>query len=461
MFEDQSAKEVVSTATHSHHSNEEQSRRGIDTANEPKSSLSSQKSAGDLREGASGDWGKALESLDVEIDANWPQQGPLPLSEVSRLTSPTDVEGRFRHFQQEQEKFWQLYAQRAEDRGHSLEENLHFFGNWSSETDNSPPLRWPTSAVSTEGFYFRWNGIGIAVNPSSQFLRQFHEKNLAVQDIHLVFSTRSEKSLQDAVEEIYELNAQFNRVSANSHKIDYYLCSATHKELFHRLEPRYRHERHAVFALDRYLDSDEIESLAPLEGLKVSYFYTASDQEAGLLFELELPGELYRGNEGDSSALSEQQGALSEQRAVKLGYVPRNLWQESPPKPLANCHLLIISLFSPQTTPYQERSSPQLMALADFLSAARPKNTLLSEFQSADGDLRLEVVKHVKSQISERLGGECGPILPADGRLQLEMATWRVQCAVTQNWIPAPYVHVIRREAAFGQLVYISSDCVL
>lgn len=401
------------------------------------------------------DWEASLEEL--AYDSSWDQRMNMSLADVSKLTSTSDVRGRHHHFQSKRAAFWQSYANRGADRSEPVEENLHFFGDWSMKPSQRAYIDWPEQEINTSGLFFRWNGLGVALNPCGDFLRDFHKRDLFIGDLHAVISTRADAKVHEMLEQIYQLNATYNEVSENKHKIDYYLCAGSHKELFHRLEPRYKQERNSVFCLERYVDSDEVESYALGQGVDLFYSYHASDAEAGIVLQLELP---------TAKEQLQDEIDLKQAQSLKLGYLPKS-FSNSPPNALFDdCHLLIISLntFKDDKNAHDHSglsADLNLEPLVDYLQKARPKVTLLSDFSINDGDLRLEMAKHLKALIGEKVGGELIPILPADGNLQLEMATWRVRCAVTGHWIPAPFANVIRTQESFGHLMYLGSDCVL
>lgn len=395
------------------------------------------------------DWEATLENLDLE--GNW-SSSSMSLADVSKIASTSDVRGRYHQFQTRREEFWRNYALRGQERTEPVEENFHFFGDWSTQKSSQSHIDWPERKYNNSGLYFRWNGVGIALNPTADFLRDFHKRELYIGDIHIAISTRPDPEIHSVLEQIYTLNATYNEVSQTKHKIDYYLCAGSHKELFHRLEPRYKQERNSVFCLEKYVDSDEIETHNLGQGIALSYSYGLNGSEAGVVFQLALPKiHANSTNEGDQEPI----------QTVKLGYLPLSLGVQAPPSLFENCHLLVVSLGSLQSHNSLETGELNLEPLTHSLNTLLAKVVLLSDFSTDEGDLRLEISKHLKSQIGEKRGGDMMPILPADGDLQLEMATWRIRCAVTNHWIPAPFAHVVRLKESFGPLMYLGSDCVL
>lgn len=403
-------------------------------------------------------WEEALASL--EMDLNGPSQagGGRALEGMNQATTSSDVQSRFRYFSQKREEHWHEYARWGEERSEPLEDVLRFYGSWSLAEPSSTQAIWPRNELNTEGFYFRWNGFGVAVNPSAGFLEQFHKMGHFIGDLNAVICTRSDQNLHETLERIYALNAQCNRISERKHRIDYYLCVETHKELFHRLEPRYKQERGSLHRLDKYIDSEGGECMTLHRGISLSYFYPPNCEHAGLLFELKLPDR-----ESDQEIGLEDKTSQKEHR-FKFAYLPFEFSQHTPPDQVVGSALIVFSLrpsLPSNAAQLVHDDTLELDALAKFLGHCRAKMVLLSEFASNLGDLRLEISKHLKTRLGENGDNELLPILPADGALQLEMATWRVQCAVTRSWIPAPFIHVVRQKGDFGPLLFVGSDCVL
>ena len=111
------------------------------------------------------------------------------------------------------------------------------------------------SRKTSGGFFLRWNGIGIAVNPGKNFIKYFHSLGLSIHDIHFVIATHEDIESCSDIRTIYDLAYQLNRTGANLHVIHYYLNLKAYQMLSSFLKPHFKQERHSVHCLELFLDS--------------------------------------------------------------------------------------------------------------------------------------------------------------------------------------------------------------
>lgn len=288
------------------------------------------------------------------------------------------------------------------------------------------------SRKSSGGLFLRWKGKGIALNPGARFLHQFHAQGLHIRDLDFVIVTHEDYA---DVKEIYALNYQLNQLSEEQHVIHYYFPQHACQELSGILKPHFKQERHMLHSLELFEDSSEVEKQELASGITLHYF---SATKASLGIRLELKSE-----EGNRS----------------IGYLSHMAWSPLLAHHLGACDLLITGFGNTEPQDYQKLAYSAdclgYYGTATLLEEVAPKLLLCGEFGGREGDIRLELVQKLRSELAERR--QAPVILPADTGLCVQLKTLKVRCSLSQTWSEAASIRVVKKERAFGQLAYLSS----
>ncbi len=325
-------------------------------------------------------------------------------------------------FQREQQERLEAYFRQADQRSGQQEPIFLVLDGWESEAGDSEWWLSGGPQHTSGGYFMRWRGKGIAVNPGAHFLKRFHRAGLHIHDIDFVVVTRPDLPNYRDVQAIYNLNYRLNSGRADLHIIHYYLHRETYQEIARSLAPHFKQERDSVHCLELYLDSPELERIDLSEGIVLHYFPTACDgQQAALGIRFDLQTE-----EGEH---------------LCLGYAPAPL---SPH--LKGCDIVVTAL-----------SNSLKGILPSPSHGVAPQLLLCSEFNGTEGDLRLETVK----QMRQHWAGSSTIILPTDSGLCLSLVPLGVHCSVKSAPLDPRSVHVYKATDAFGSLCYVGPDCVL
>ncbi len=422
----------------------------------------------------------AIEKSSITITA----LPPLPtLDEIKEIVRPTllhppaPVEGcstqiapehtlieSIQTFQKQKEKGFANYRILFKERPLPLDNALFVLHGWRPEFYLDPLFSLSARARATSGgLFIRWNGKGIVINPGRYFLENFHKQGLHVWDIHAVIVTRKHQEVYADIQEIYALNYKLNKNSSETHVINYYLAQKAFQVLSPLLKPHFKQEKHSLHCLELFLDSPDIEKIEIDPGIIMQYFPLGTENvtqqtanqtskqnktplthnSLGIKLELKPAG---KGNQG-----------------CNLGYVSGGPWNSSISQNLGACDLLITGFGNTTATDYRKQKYSDTclgyFGTHSLLSEVNPKLMLCSEFSGAEGDIRLEVVKLLRQQWSQKSHVQIPAIQPGDLGMLINLKRLHVQCSITKNWIDPNLIRAVRTRDSFGSLQYLSPSC--
>lgn len=305
------------------------------------------------------------------------------------------------------------------------------------------------SRKSSGGIFLRWNGKGIAINPGTHFLKNFHAKGLNIRDIDFVIVTGETGEIYEDVKEIYDLNYQLNRLSPDLHIIHYYFSLKAFQELSKILKPHFKQERNNLHSLEIFMDSPEVEKVELAEGIWLHYFLTAmKDNKTEVIpstlgIRLDLKAEDYQ--------------------TMRIGYISNAGWNPLLAHYLGSCDLLITGFGNTSLSDCNKLSynidSLGYYGTATLLEEVAPKLFLSGEFGGREGDIRIEAIQKLRKEwkASSKMGSPA--ILPADKGLQICLKTLRVKCSVSDEWIESDKICIAKSSQTYGSVKYLAPSC--
>lgn len=404
--------------------------------NEPKAPLSLQ---------------KKFSTLDLSSEPFSENRSDEALKEKGKDLEENGLETSIRNFQNSQKEWINQYIEKAKNR-HSLPDHcLYILHGWN----HAHHFLTEHARKGTGGYFLKWNGKGIVINPGPQFLKNFHEQGLVIQDIHYVIITSDIPEAYDDVKEIYALNSLLNKYNSDLHIIHYYLNQDAYQDLSPLLKPNFKQERHTVHPLELFLDSPDIEKAELSPGIILHYFpvskneNTHSSASLGLRFELKLASSQ----------------PLRDKASLWLGYISNTGWSPLLTHYLGTCDYLITGFGNTSSQDYgrikYNEDSLGYSGTYSLFEEIKPRMLICSEFGGREGDIRVEVVKKMDSQYSEtcthRL--EKPSIFPGDKGLFIDLKEHKIACSLTKKLTDPADIRVVKTADSFGNLHYLSSQC--
>lgn len=394
------------------------------------------------------------------------------------LDAEKALESHMQEYQKMHTKKIQNYLEESKQNRTTKNDSLYILNGWNSrgsayeegsdQKQASDVLLREQSRQNSGGFYIRWNGMGVVINPGSNFLENLHKQGLYIQDINFVIVTQDTSEANADIKRIYDLNYQLNKISPELHVIHYYINHKAYQTLSHVLKPNFKQERNTVHSLELFLDSPDVESEVLAEGIILSYFSTSS--RGGYISNSEYQGttRMMQPNCVGIRLDLKKEGVLEKQsEAIRVGYVSATAWSPLLAHHLGHCDILMTGFGTTNPNDYGKlnynENSLGYFGTYTLFEEVRPKLLLCSEFDGRDGDIRLEIVRKLRAEYKKanRNTQLIPAILPADNGLFVELSTQQVECSISKTLIDSSDVVVVKSSGTYGKLQYLSPSCIL
>lgn len=285
------------------------------------------------------------------------------------------------------------------------------------------------------GFYFRWNGIGVAVDPGLYFVTNMHEFGLNIQDIQAVVITHNHLDHMGDMQLLDDLEYQIKGTGS----IKWYVCEEIYSD--RKSKPNFTlvrpGEDHAI--------SDSIE----LRATPARHIWDKDSEDYlnttfGCVFRLC------------------DNGAPSRKRT--LGYTSDTTYWSGMETNYEEMDVLIanISSIREKDLLLEEQNSLHLgfTGCVKLLQSLKqpPTLLLLSEFWNGIEDIRFIVSKQLW-RLSMRKRVDTRVVLPTEIGMRVSLKTLGIKCSSCGTY--AKCVTLIRPSQPFGKLEYLCENCVL
>lgn len=379
------------------------------------------------------------------------------------------VESRIQAYQRHQGASVQKYLEEWKKPRKVRDHTLLILSGFRQKPSPSHLILDTHETEASGGFFIRWNGKGIAVNPGPHFLDNFHHQGLHMNDINYVVVTRDSAEAHGNVQKIYDLNCQLNKINPELHVIHYYLNHNAYQNLAPQLQPNFKQERHTVHSLELFLDSPDVEKETLGDGITLNYFSTAARAEY-----LAAAADMSKRTKGahthslgirfDLSRPSQYGG---QPEILRIGYASGTVWSPLLGHHFGSCDILIAGFGSTCPNDYGKLNYNEhclgYFGTCSLLEEVKPKLMLSTEFHGKDGDIRLEVAKKLRKEYQMANPSEefLPAILPADSGLFVDLAALEIECSVSKELHPPQSITVVKTSETFGALKYLSPSTLL
>ncbi len=297
------------------------------------------------------------------------------------------------------------------------------------------------------GYFLKWRGYGIVIDPGFDFLRNFHDTGYHGREISAVLVSHNHpdhnsdlKAIDDLRYELYKRLAAIKKPGSQPYVLvwDQDTGAATK---FGFEKPQHQHEPVVMasgFPQPFDLSAHPAKIPVRLTPFKVNH---GSDvlHAMGMLVEL-----------------LDKKGKC----AMRIGYTGDTAYFPELPKHLANCDLLLAHISQPSIEELQDASKFKEVHLGyrgavRLLKECRPKLTLIAEFWAGFADLRIPLVKALR----QRSGVD--EVLPAGLRMHLRLPGLEIECSECAKPTPFSQIKVAPSADSFGSLAYLCPDCMI
>lgn len=318
----------------------------------------------------------------------------------------------------------------------------HYFINLKGMSSSSPILYNNTFGTNMRGggFYLRWNGFGVAVDPGLYFVTNMHEHGLSIYDINAVIVTHDHI---DHTGDIFLLDDLEYQIKGEK-TIQWYVCREIHDT--------------------GRLGSGNVHPVSAGQTHELSDFITLRATEARHIEDASTPGGYLTTTFGCVFTLKAHElpsGARIEERV--MGYTSDTAYWDGMEQYYDRADLLIANISSVRKEDLLLEEQHQLHlgfggCMKMLLNLTRaPRLFLLSEFWNGIEDIRFPVSKQLRRAAAQKELDTA--VLPTEIGLEIDLADMGVKCSCCGAWTKR--ISLIRPKREFGEMDYVCEECII
>lgn len=292
------------------------------------------------------------------------------------------------------------------------------------------------SDLQEGGYFVCLQETGICINPGRNFFEKVCQQGYTLQDIDIVIATNPDRSIQEAITELYSLNRESSRTltsyGQDPHIIRFFLHPDLSAHLASLFRPMFREELASLVSLETFTKTGEKLQISEL--LSLSYTKTLG---SGLAIRI------------DAQAVD-----------LSFGFLACGGYREELNDFFAPCTTLLAGIgeCSPEDLE-QVAFQPEHLGYYGLLKLLEHTPSLqaclVSEFSRSMGDIRLELLQKLRAQ------KPMGPkVLPVDNGFCLHLDPLAVKMH-GKTFCSYEDVRVIRPFGSFGPLLFLADGEVL
>lgn len=297
------------------------------------------------------------------------------------------------------------------------------------------------------GYFLKWRGCGVVIDPGFDFLRNFHDAGYHGREIRLVVVSHNHPDHNSEVKHIDDLRYELYKRLANTKKAGgepYVLLwdEDTFKATtFEFQAPQHRHP--PIVSNTGYPQTFELTQLSPDLPISVTPFKVTHGKDV-------------EHATGMVINLLDDNGLV----AVRIGYTGDTAYFPELKASLQGCDILIAHISQPSIEELKDASKLKEVHLgyrgtARLLSETNPRLALIGEFWAGLADLRIRLVKGLR----QRAG--ISQVFPAGLSMHVKLPSLEIECTECNNPISFDKVKVAPPTDSFGALSYLCPDCMI
>lgn len=346
------------------------------------------------------------------------------------------------------------YYKLLHERGKELVADENYFLNLKGMSSSTPLLYNSTfhTDYSGGGFYIRWQGTGIVVDPGYGFVQNMAAHSLTIYDIDVVIITHDHIDHNNDARLLADLAYQMGQ------SIAWYVDSATKA------------------SLSQWLDDSNLKRLYDLGGKRsvtiskksrhqplavLTPFHTCHIQKCDAA-----DGFGYADNTfGFTLELTTYEADPDRGTSFMLGYTSDTKFFKDLHKKLNGVDFLVANISSvyPDELVKRDALNDRHLGLAGLIALlekmVRPPRILaLSEFWSGITDIRYDISKYIGEYLRLFSSDNEWTIVPLESGTNISLPNGRVQCSRCGTY--AKRVRMLRPKNEFGEIQFVCDECV-
>jgi len=335
---------------------------------------------------------------------------------------------------------YERYLQKAES---TRDNALSILRGWSSAVTllEGSERRWRGG-----GYFLKWRGCGCVIDPGFYFLINFHDAGYHGREIDAVIVSHNHSDHNDDLKPIDDLKYELYKRLAPGRRADtkpYVLMwdeDTAHVTKFSTNHPEHQHSP-IVFpaGFPHLVDLSEHKSKLPLRVMPFKVKHSDDvPSSMGMVIEL----------------------LENKHVKIRVGYTADTCFFAALPKQLKNCDVLLLHISQPTIEELQDETKFKedhlgYRGAVRLLKLCQPKLALIGEFWAGYTDLRIDLVKGIRS-----LSG-CENVFPAGLGMHLHLPDLSIECTDCHQLTPFDQTKVAPPTDNFGDLAYLCPNCIL
>jgi ribonuclease BN (tRNA processing enzyme) len=297
------------------------------------------------------------------------------------------------------------------------------------------------------GYFLKWRGHGIAIDPGFDFLRNFHDAGYHGREIHAVVISHHHPDHNSDLKDIDDLRYELykRRAARKSRGCEPYVLlwdQDTNNEIKFGITTPAHHYEPIVFPSGYPQPIDLAVHHAKLP-IRITPFKVNHGSD--------VPHAM-----GMVVELLDNTGKI----VLRIGYTADTAYFQDLHKHLSNCDILIAHISQPSMDELTDASKLKEVHLgyrgtARLLKECNPKLALIGEFWAGFTDLRIALVKGLREQSTVKA------ILPTGLAMHLKLPSLEIECTECGRPTPFDQVKVAPPTDNFGSLAYLCPKCLL
>ncbi len=344
------------------------------------------------------------------------------------------------HYYYEHEKYVKTYR--------NIEDQFICLKGFSSSTPIVRSATFESDCIGG-GFYFRYHGIGIAVDPGIGFVSLMHKNNIFIDDIDIVIVTHDHIDHNCDVNSLSALVYDYNKNKSKEiefyknffkcnewkeHKIQWYMDDSTISRTKALIDEKYVHP------LSEIQEKGIKEEIA--KGIWISVIETKHLKNIRDTYGLKIC-------------------FTSENENYIWGYTSDTRYFDALSDFMSDCDIVLFNIsdiYEKDIAGIKPKSGHLgFDGSVKLLSSLTPGIAVATEFCCMNGDRRHEIVKALRDQ----LGSRKMTILPADPGLALSISGEQFRCTLCKGQSNIGTIKVARPGEEFGKIRYICPKCLI
>ena len=299
------------------------------------------------------------------------------------------------------------------------------------------------------GYFLKWRGYGMVIDPGFDFLRNFHDAGYHGREIHAVVVSHNHPDHNSDLKHVDDLRYEiWRRLEGTKSPLCPYVLvwdkdtDATTK--FTIESPRHRCEPILLTsALHHPIDLQK-------------------EHDEKLPFRI-IPFKVQHETKGDVPHAMGMVVELLDKKdntVMRIGYTGDTAYFKELNKHLQNCDILIAHISQPSIEELQDATKLKEVHLgyrgtARLLKECNPKLALIGEFWAGFTDLRISLVKGLR----QRSGVDA--VLPAGLAMHVRLPSLEIECTKCAKPTAFSGIRVAPPTDNFGRLAYLCPSCMI